>query len=365
MAGIASETQSNPTATSSSSPSGLSFAIHPKHVSTLLWLRWKLTLRGYTHNTGRVVGLVFMLLFLVPALGGLAFLSLLGYNGLSHQSAAALLFLVISGIYLIWAVLPLLFYTLNEGLDVTKLQIYPLTRGEQMVALVLATLLDISTLFIVFFYAAILVGWHNTPVALAITAVALVAAYIHTVSLSQLTLAVLMGLLRTRRYRDVSIVIFGLFGVACSFGSQFVARVIPSLTGANGAPQLAQVAVGPYLHWTPPGMAAQAIISASEGQYASALVWLGGSLLLIPLVLALWAWVLDRGITNAETAAGGGASRRRRPVAAGSCYQRCTGRGKGSGHRRRLPGGEAGGRYLPRPGLSPRRTHATCGETLS
>ncbi|MGO8950382.1 MAG: hypothetical protein ACLQUY_22525 [Ktedonobacterales bacterium] len=317
MAGIAgSETRSKRSAGSPGKPAGLSFAIHPKHVSTLLWLRWKLTLRGYTRNTGRIVSLLFMLLFLVPILGGLAFVTLMGYDGLPHDSAVALLYLVVNGIYLIWAVLPLLFYTLNEGLDVTKLQIYPLTRGEQMVGLVLATFLDLSTLFIVFFYAAILLGWHNTPAALAITAIALVAIYVHTVSLSQLTLAVLMGLLRTRRYRDVTIIVFALFGVACSFSGQFVAHFFSALPGANSASQLAQIPVGPYLHWTPPGMAVQAIVSASDGQYATALLWLGGSLVLIPLVLTLWAWVLDRGITTAETADSGGSRRRRSVVVA-------------------------------------------------
>ena len=301
-------------------PRVISFAIRPSHVRTLLWLRWKVTLRGYTRNTGRIVSLVFILLLLVPTLGGLALFSWLGYTNLPHASAVGLLFLIMTGIYLVWAALPLLFYTLNEGLDVTKLQIYPLTRGEQMAGLVLATLLDLSTLFIVFFFAAILLAWSNTPAAVAITAVALVAAYIHTVSLSQLTLAVLMGLLRTRRYRDVTIIIFALFGVACSFSGQVVARLFTSPAGPGTASQLAQAPIEQYLRWTPPGMAAESISLANSGNVSSSLIWLAGSLVLIPLILTLWAWVLDRGITTAETsAAGGGRSRRaarRQPVTA-------------------------------------------------
>jgi hypothetical protein len=316
MAGVAgSKAESKRRDLSAGSRARISFAIHPSHVRTLLWLRWKITLRGYTRNTGRVVSLIFMLLLLVPLLGGLAFASLLGYDSLPHSSAVVLLFLVVTGIYLLWAALPLLFYTLNEGLDVTKLQIYPLTRGEQMVSLVLATLLDLSSIFIVFFYTAILLGWHNTPAALIITAVALAAAYIHTVSLSQLTLAVLMGLLRTRRYRDVTIIIFALFSVVCSLSGQFLGRIFSSLPGPDSASQLAQNPVAPYLHWSPPGMAVQAIVSASDGQYTTALIWLAGSLLLIPVVLILWARVLDRGITTAETAASTSRGRRRRSTA--------------------------------------------------
>lgn len=313
MAGIAdrgsgsTRSAAAPTALKTRRWQGVSFTIHPSHVRTLMWLRWKLTLRGYARNTGRIVSLVFILIFLVPLLGGVALASLLGYTSLPHTSAVGLLFLVMSGIYLLWAGLPLLFYTLNEGLDVTKLQIYPVTRGEQMVSLLLATLLDLSTLFIVFFYVAILLGWHNSPAALAITLVALVAAYVHTISFSQLTLAVLMGLLRTRRYRDVTIIIFALFGVACSFSGQVIARLfIASPFGNGGASQLAQVHVEQYLRWTPPGMAAQAIVSANEGQVGTSLLWLAASLILVPIVVTIWAWVLDRGITTAETAAAGG-----------------------------------------------------------
>jgi ABC-2 type transport system permease protein len=312
MAGIADRgsgsTHSRPaTAAKTRRWQGVSFRVHPSHIRTLMWLRWKLTLRGYTRNTGRIVSLVFILIFLVPLLGGAALATLLGYTSLPHTSAVGLLFLVVSGIYLLWAGLPLLFYTLNEGLDVTKLQIYPVTRGEQMISLLLATLLDLSTLFIVFFYAAILLGWHNSPAALAITLVALVAAYVHTVSFSQLTLAVLMGLLRTRRYRDVTIIIFALFGVACSFSGQVIARLFVESPFSNGsASQLAQAHVEQYLRWTPPGMAAQSIVSANEGQLGTSLVWLAASLILIPVVVAIWAWVLDRGITTAETAAAGG-----------------------------------------------------------
>ena len=55
------------------SPTGRpSYTINPAHVRTLLWLRWKLTLRGYTRSWQRIVGLVFAILFIIPAAFGLA-----------------------------------------------------------------------------------------------------------------------------------------------------------------------------------------------------------------------------------------------------------------------------------------------------
>jgi ABC-2 type transport system permease protein len=317
MAGIAgASTSSRLPGVPAPDPGRPSYTINLAHVRTLLWLRWKLTVRGYTHSWQRIVSLVAGLLFVIPLAGGLAFVSALGYTNLTNRdSAAQVLFAVVTGLYILWATLPLLQYSLNEGLDVTKLQIYPLTRGEQMLSLVLSTLLDVSTLFIIPLYVAIIVGWHATPFGAVVTVVAIVLAYVHTVGFSQLMLAALMGLLKTRRFRDLTVIVFALFGTFCSFGGQLIARVFEGLGPANQPNHkivLASLHLERYLHWTPPGMAAQAIVYANTGQYLAALPWLLGSLLLVPVLLRIWAAVLERGITSAESAAAGGGRTRRR-----------------------------------------------------
>jgi ABC-2 type transport system permease protein len=283
--------------------------IRPAQVRTLFWLSAKLRLRGYTRSWQQTVGLVVLLVFLVPLAVAVGVSSWFAYTLLDHAYAVELLFVVLFGLYVLWAILPLLQYTLNEGLDVTRLQTYPVTRAEQMVALVLVTLMDVSTLFIVGLFVAILVGWSANPIAIAFTFAALAFAYIHIVSLSQLVLATLMGLLRSRRYRDLSIILFAFFGAACSFSSQIISYLLrdSDLSGLINLP-----VVG-YLRWTPPGMAAQAIVRAYEGAYGEAALWLVALVALIPLVVALWAVVLDRGITTAEA---GGAARGGRRAAA-------------------------------------------------
>src|SRR6185437_2145823 len=200
--------------------------IRPAQVRALFWLSAKLRLRSYTRSWQQTVGLVVLLVFLVPLAVAVGFGSWLGYTFLDRPYAIELLFVVLFGLYVLWAILPLLQYTLNEGLDVTRLQTYPVTRAEQMVALVLVTLMDVSTLFIVGLFVAVLVGWSANPIAIAFTFAALAFAYIHIVSLSQLVLATLMGLLRSRRYRDLSIILFAFFGAACSFSSQLISYLL-------------------------------------------------------------------------------------------------------------------------------------------
>ena len=195
---------------------------------------------------------------------------------------------------------------MNEGLDVTRLQTYPVTRAEQMVALVLVTLMDVSTLFMIGLFVAILVGWSANPIAIAFTFAALAFAYIHIVSLSQLVLATLMGLLRSRRYRDLSIILFAFFGAAFSVLGQLINPILR----ASNPRALANIQVDLYLQYTPPGMAARAIALADAGSYALAGTWLLVLAGLALVVLALWGWILRRSVTSPESA--GGTSRRAR-----------------------------------------------------
>ena len=291
---------------------GVSFAVNPSHVRSLLWLRWRITLRGYTRSWQRVVSLVFSLIFVLLIGGGLAVGSGAAYTALPRDAAVQILFVVLAGLYLAWAVLPLLQYNLNEGLDVTKLQAYPVTRGEQMVSLVIATLFDVSTLFILFFFLAIAVTWHATIPALVVTIVALALAYVHIVGFSQLILAALMGLMRSRRYRDLTVIFFALLGSSCWLIEQFVfARVGPALAMTDSS-ALANLRVDRFLQWTPPGAAARAIALADQGDYALAALWLLVLAALVPVLLILWARVLDHSIVTAETAAAPSGRRARR-----------------------------------------------------
>jgi hypothetical protein len=271
----------------------------------LFWLRTKLLLRGYSRDWRRVVGAVLLLLIAVPFLGGIALATLAGYVFRPRSEAIELLMLVLVGLYLFWSFLPLIEFGVNEGLDVTKLALYPLTRLERMISLLLATLLDIPTLGIAALFSVIVLGWSRPPAALLIVIPALLIAYIHIVGLSQLVLACFMGLLRSRRYRDMSIILFALFGSACSISQQVIARSLVGFDFRHGDP-FASLHLAQYLQFAPPGMDGRAIVLATQGEWSQALGWLAMSALLTIPLLWLWMLALERGISMAETAGGSG-----------------------------------------------------------
>ncbi|HET9109739.1 MAG TPA: hypothetical protein VFN78_02830 [Ktedonobacterales bacterium] len=288
------------------------WSLRPRQVGALLALRWKLGVRMYRRSVSALIGLVALLFFTLgfAAMGG--FLTALGYLQLPRAAASQLLFGALGLLYFAWAVLPALQYSVNEGLDVSKLHAYPITRAERMVALVLSTLFDPASLIVLSIFAAVVVGWHATALATVITVAALALLYVHVVGLSQCTLAVLVGLLRSRRYRDLSVIVFALVSVACSLSGQFASTLVRH---ASGLRMLSRLDLGLYLQWTPPGLATRAIIFANTGETLGALPWLVGLAALTPVLFTVWAWVLDRGVTSPE---GGGSTRapRRRPAPA-------------------------------------------------
>src|SRR5690349_621026 len=333
MAGIAAAPQQSQ---QRARPMTRRFGLRWDHVRTLLWLRWKLTVRGYTHSARQIVGLIFTAIFLVGLAAALGLGTTAGYLLLDRPDAAQLLYIVLVGLWVAWAAFPLMQYTLNEGLDVTKLQTYPLTRGEQMVSLLLATLFDLGALVIFALFAAILVGWSASPLAALITVAALILAYVLIVATSQLLLAALMTILRSRRFRDLMVVFFALFGVSCALINQFVSRAMVRFDPAA----FAALHLDRYLQWFPTGMAARAITLADQGHYVAALPWLGMMIVLAPILLALWAWALDLGITTAESSGAGPRRRSRRGriaaavAAPGGAVTTATATAAGAGSRR-------------------------------
>lgn len=290
------------------------FALRPRMLRALVWLRWRLLLRRISSSTSAVVGLVLSLIFLLPLAALIALGTILGYTFLLGQGqtlqAQNLLFLVLAGLYGIWAILPLLQYTLNEGLDVTKLVQYPLTRLELMSSLLVSMLFDVPTLFILIIYAGVVVGWASDwPTALA-TAGVMLLAFIQTIALSQLLLAALMGLLRSRRFRDLSIVLATLFGLSCSLLFQIFGRTAGRGT-VDALGQILSADIGSWLQFLPPGMAGRAVAAIVRGDVLGALGWTAA--LAITIIPVMWAWsaILERGLASPEQAATSARSRRR------------------------------------------------------
>ena len=285
-------------------------AIHRDKLRWLFWLRWKLFSRSFTRDKTRIITTILTLVFGIPFYGGIAVVTFLAYRFLPAPANAEILFFVLTGIYLMWMVLPLLEFTVNEGLDVSKLRQFPLTRPELMCGLLFSTLLDIPMFGLILVFLAAIVGWATSfPVAI-LTIVAILICYTQVVGMSQLVLALLMSTLQSRRFRDLSIILIALFSSSCYIFQQLVFR---GLGNGDFIANIDRAHLSTYLQWTPPGMTAQAIQQAVLGNWGMSLVWLIFACAASVLVLYLWARVLERSLSTPEV---GGAVRTRRSKAA-------------------------------------------------
>lgn len=287
--------------------------IHADKLRWLFWLRWKMFVRSFTRSTGRVsriIGTVFLVLFGLPFIGGIAVATYFAYRYLPAPANAEVLFLVLTGVYLLWMVLPLLEFSVNEGLDLSKLALFPLTRAELMTSLVISTLLDVPMIGLLLVFAAVVAGWaFSLPLAL-LALLAMLIFYVQVVGMSQLVLALLMRTLQSRRFRDLSIIIVAVFSSSCYLFQQFAFRGLGSRGFLN---TLNHATISPFLQWLPPGMAARAIQQASLGNWGMSFVWLAALLVVSVFVLYLWQIVVERGLSSAES---GGTQRvRQRRVA--------------------------------------------------
>lgn len=278
--------------------------VHGDKLRWLAWLRLAMFTRSFRRKPAVLVFSIIALLFLLGVVSMFSIFLFFLLQNLEAPGNTELLYLVFTGMLLFWIMLPLLSYSTNEGLDVTKLRLFPLTRAELMCSLLFSSLFDIWTLLLFVLLGTIVVAWWMHSLALGlITLLVVVVFYMTMVSISQLILAALMRTLQSRRFRDISVIIMALFGSSCYLIQRFAigANSFFNITG-----NIQHGGFSPTLQWLPSGMAAGAIRAAYQNNWGNSFALLGGLLLICGLALYLWQMVLERSITASET----GASRR-------------------------------------------------------
>lgn len=263
------------------------FGLDAAKQRVLFRARLKLTWRQFVRERGRIIGALFAALFLVPATIGAGVGTAIAYRRAPEPWPTQILGLVLVALWGLWIILPVFAFPLNEGLDLTRLLRYPLSRRELVASLLLGALLDYPMYFTVPLTVAVLYGWGLSP-AMPIVLIAVVLSYGHMVLTSQLVLTAAGGLLRSRRFRDVSIILVSLFGSTC----YFLQRGLAELGQRYVTPeQLASLRPLRLLQWTPPGAAARAIAQAHAGAWLTSVAWLLYSTALLAVVAWIW-WVL-------------------------------------------------------------------------
>lgn len=284
-----------------------------------LFVRLKLSLitgglRG-PGSAARITGLV-------VAIIGALFVMPLGFTLLALQhgnpEATGVVVVTFTVVTLGWLVLPMATFGADETLDPARLTLLPLRPGELARGLLAAALTGIGPIltFVVLLGAVVAVADGAVSAVIGVLAVAVELGL--CVAGSRALITALSGLLRSRRGRDLGVLIGGLLSI--SLFATNMAFQHSLIRGDGQSPSgigLAVTSAATIARWTPPGMAAHAIADAASGRYAVASIDLGGSAATVALLIWIWILALRRALESPDssTAVRG---RDRQAVAAGA-----------------------------------------------
>lgn len=241
------------------------------HLGLLFRLKWTLTWRANQKSASAIFGIIFAVIFLVPFSLGLAVALGFGFARLPALAAEHLLRAALLTTYLVWVLMPLLGFSLNESYDVTRLFTYPISMRRVFAGTILGALIDLPTLLLLPSLAAVLYAFGGASVAAFVITLLVLALFLfHTLALSQAALLAMAGVLRSRRFRDIALVLVPLFWITYYIGSQTFFRRVGDIDW-RAAMRSPAWDMASYL---PPGLGARAIANAHVGNFGPALAFL-------------------------------------------------------------------------------------------
>jgi ABC-2 type transport system permease protein len=239
-----------------------------------------------------IVSLVFAAVVAIGVFAGLAALR-------GHSASVDLATVVFTIFAFGWLVLPLLAFGLDSTLDPATLALYPLRIRQVAVGLLAASCTGAWPLANVIGLLGVTVGLARGAFGVVVAVVAVVLQVLFCIVLARFVTTALAGLLRSRRGRDLAVLlvipIFVLYEI-------FI-QVVPKAAGSGRLTASSFAGVDRWLHWIPPGLAAHAIQDASTGHPGTALLLLALLAAIIGVLGWLWIRSLGRALVTVDTSA--------------------------------------------------------------
>ena len=282
-------------------------APHPgplHHLKLLFWLKWTMTLRTMTRSKSAIVGIIFAALVFVPFALGIA----VGFGWvfvrfgqeqpfIAEQTLRA----VLMGIYIMWLFAPLAGFALNDSYDITKLFVYPVSVRRIFSGAILGSLLDLTTLLLLPTLLAILWGFgHASVFAFLIALLALPLFLFQTLALSQAVLLASVGILRSRKFRDIALVVVPTFWIGYQLFNHFYLQQAFKSARVVQWKQILQSPGWEAANLLPPGLCARAIASGSQNHFLPAVGFLLALALVTAATVYFSSWIVQKAYDGDE-----------------------------------------------------------------
>ena len=271
--------------------------LNGRQLSALVRLRAKLVFRLFWREKGRIVSALVGLLFFGPMVLGITVGTAIAYRQLEDPWPPQILAVVLVAMWGIWLLSPIVLSAVNEGADITRLLVYPITRRDLVASIFLGTFFDYPTYLMLPLFVAVLIGF---PTIWPIVLLALLLGYWHMVVIGQLSQTLLGGILQSRRFRDVAIIFGSLLASTCYLWQIGFQRLAENASDTLSEEWLLNLRPLNSLQWLPTGALARAVEQAQLGNGIDVALWLLYSFLLLVLITAVWWFLLER-VTTGET----------------------------------------------------------------
>jgi len=227
-----------------------------------------------------------------------AIITFLGLAALRGHSASVDATTVVFTLFAFgWLILPLMVFGLDGTLDPATLALYPLRTGPLAVGLLAASAAGAWPAANLVGLLGVTIGLAHGALAVCIAVLAVVLELLFCITLTRFVTTGLAGLLRSRKGRDLAILlIIPIFALYEAF-----AQVVPKLTADHKLTLSSFRGVDAWLRWMPPGLAAHAIQDASSGHAGTGLLRLALLAAIVVVLGYLWIRVLGKALVSVDT----------------------------------------------------------------
>lgn len=198
-----------------------------------------------------------------------------------------------------WLILPIFAFGLDSTLDPATLQLYPLRTRPLTFGLLAASATGAWPAANVIGLLGVTVGLASGGLGEVFAVLAVALQVLFCVVLARFVTTGMAGLLRSRRGRDLGVfLVIPLFALY-----EFFAQVVPRAAAEGSISSASFSGFDSWMRWLPPGLAAHAILDASDGHVGTALVRL--AILAAVIVVLGWLWIrsLGRALVTTDTSA--------------------------------------------------------------
>ena len=266
-------------------------------VGRLVWLKWRLLVNGVRADRQRAFGLPVVTIG-VTAIGfWLANRYGQTAGDMSAEAAGEFTLWVMLIAWLTWTTLPVLLFPLDETLDPARFSLAPMSRTQLMAGLTAAGLVT-PTIVVPVLVLATNVGLFSGPLTALVALLAGVLLLVHLIVGGQTFTALVSLVLRSRRGRDLAVVIVSSLGLLGFALQQTIATAIGEY-GLAGAVQV--YSLSDWWWALPPVAAQQAAVAAAAGLWGQAVLALIVSAGWLLAIISLWNRLLHRLVTTPES----------------------------------------------------------------